>query len=168
MERLHILLNHIVETVFLRLRLPHTEEKIKAVVQFLGFCIVGVSNTLLSYGLNVLALLLLKPYAVRWDYFAANGFAFVLSVLWSFYWNNKYVFTENKSGRSVWRTLLKTYVSYSVTGLILSNILSYVFIQWMGISKYIAPMLNLLISVPVNFLINKFWAFRAEQGHGGI
>ena len=131
-----------------------------SLVQFVKFGLIGVTNTAISYVLNVLVLLILKPYGVAWDYIAGNLISFFLSVLWSFYWNNKYVFTlEEGRSRNIGKALLKTYISYGFTGIFLNNILSYLWIEKLGISKYIAPLINLIVSVPLNFLINKFWAF---------
>ena len=144
----------------LHISLPEGQQK--AFIQFVKFGIVGVSNTLLSYVINVAALLALSPFRLTWDYFAANVIAFVLSVAWSFFWNNKYVFKPAEGEkRNIWAALLKTYISYAVTGLALANILSYIWVDVIGISKYIAPLLNLVISVPVNFLLNKLWAFKS-------
>lgn len=132
-------------------------------LQFVKFGIVGVSNTLISYALNVLVLFLMRPLEVGWDFIAGNVVAFLLSVLWSFYWNNRFVFTVGAGEkRSIPRALLKTYISYGFTGIVLNNVLSWLWIQGMGISKFIAPLINLIISVPINFVINKFWAFRAK------
>ena len=109
-------------------------------MQFVKFGMVGLSNTLLSYILNVMVLLILMPFSVSWDFFAGNIVGFVLSVLWSFYWNNRLVFTVKEGEhRSMWKALLKTYLSYGFTGIILSN---------------------LLFSVPINFVMNKLWAFK--------
>ena len=155
-------LRTIISKMFKCVHIQYTDEKVDLVLQFIRFGLVGVSNTVISYLLNVAVLLILKPYGLSWDYVAANLVAFFLSVLWSFYWNNKYVFQE-KDGqkRNVWKTLLKTYLSYAFTGIVLNNALSYLWIEIVGISKYIAPIINLLISVPLNFIINKKWAFRA-------
>lgn len=50
---------------------------------------------------------------------------FAISVLWSFYWNNKFVFTVgNGQKRNLLKALLKTYILYGFTGIILNNILS--------------------------------------------
>lgn len=138
-----------------------SDELMESLVQFVKFGIVGVSNTLISYVLNILVLICLKSFNVKWDYVAGNLVAFFLSVLWSFYWNNKYVFTL-KAGekRAIGKALLKTYISYSLTGILLTNILSYVWIDILNISKYIAPLINLIVSVPLNFIVNKFWAFK--------
>ena len=85
--------------------------------------------------------------------------------MWSFYWNNKYVFkVERGKKRSLMKTLIKTYISYSFSGVVLNNILSLFWINVLNISKYVAPFFNMVISVPVNFLINKFWAYK-ENGN---
>lgn len=132
--------------------------------QFVKFGIVGVSNTVVSYVINILVLFALADYGLLWDYVAANIVAFVLSVLWSFYWNNRFVFTVGEGQqRNIGKALLKTYISYSFTGIILNNILSFIWINVFGISKLIAPLINLIVSVPLNFIINKLWAFKTEE-----
>lgn len=144
------------------LRINLSDEITDSIVQFVKFGIVGVTNTLISYLLNVGTLKLIEGYNLAWDYVAGNLVAFILSVLWSFYWNNKYVFSEKPGEkRNIGSTLLKTYVSYGFTGIILTNILSYIWIDCLGISKYIAPIINLIVSVPLNFIINKKWAFKS-------
>lgn len=153
----------------LMFQILHKEENetvIEGFLQFVKFGIVGVSNTLISYELYVISLMLFRKFEIfpGIDYIVAQVIQFLLSVLWSFYWNNKYVF-ELKSGekRSIWKALLKTYVSYSFTGLFLSSILLVLWVQVCGISELVAPIINLLISVPLNFLINKFWAFKKTE-----
>ncbi len=162
-------MDSIIDRIFRRtLEIFHirlSAEKEDTLIQFVKFGIVGLSNTVLSYVLNVLTLLALSPFNLSWDYFAANAVAFILSVAWSYFWNNRYVFKVSEGEkRSVWKTLLKTYVSYAFTGLILANVLSYIWIDVIGISKFIAPLLNLIFSVPINFLLNKLWAFRDHSG----
>lgn len=140
-----------------------SEETFAAFMQFVKFGIVGVSNTVISYVLYAISLLSFQKAGVfpKIDYLLAQIIAFILSVLWSFYWNNKMVFVlEKGKERSLWRALLKTYVSYSFTGLFLNSILLFLWVQIVGISEFVAPIINLLVSVPLNFIINKFWAFR--------
>lgn len=133
-------------------------------LQFVKFGMVGVSNTVISYMLNIVTLFLLRPLEVEWDYIVANLVAFMLSVLWSFFWNNRYVFVvESGEHRSIFKTLVKTYISYAFTGIVLNNILSWLWIEKFGVSKYIAPMINLIVSVPINFIINKLWAFKTHK-----
>lgn len=143
-----------------------SEEVYNALLQFVKFGVVGVSNTIISYVLYAGSLYLLQKneILVNYNHYVAQVIAFVLSVLWSFYWNNKMVFTvQDGQKRSMWKALLKTYVSYSFTGLFLNTILLFLWVDILGISAYIAPVFNLIIGVPINFLINKFWAFKTKE-----
>lgn len=137
-----------------------TDKKRQTFKEFLQFGLVGVSNTIISYLLYVVTLLLVSKSGVKFDYIIANIVSWLLSVLWSFYWNNKFVFKkEEGEKRNIWAALFKTYVSYGFTGLILNNILSVLWVSVLHISKMLAPIINLVISIPINFFMNKLWAF---------
>ncbi len=141
------------------------QTKMELLIQFIKFGIVGVSNTVVAYVLNVAVIFVLDKAQVfvKWDYIIANTVAFILSVLWSFYWNNKLVFDmEGTSWKDLLKALLKMYVAYAFTGIVLNNILSYLWIDVLHISKFIAPLINSLIGVPINFVLNKFWAFQGK------
>ena len=126
--------------------------------QFIKFGIVGLSNTFISYAMYATLTFLGIPYLL------ANVTGFLLSVLNAFFWNNRYVFRKSDDEtRSLWWSLAKTFLSYAGTGLVLANILLVVFVEKFGISKYIAPILMLVITIPLNFLINKFWSFRTTS-----
>ena len=163
MEKMEAWIQAIITAVFRLFHVTLSENTLQSLVQFVKFGLVGVTNTAISYVINILVLKLLQPYQLPWDYVAGNVVAFALSVLWSFYWNNKYVFRKGEGRkRSLGKALLKTYVAYGLTGIVLANALSYVWINVFGVSKYVAPLINLVISIPLNFIINKFWAFRTE------
>ena len=163
MERIEGWIRTAIAAVFRLLHIPLKENTLQSLVQFVKFGLVGVTNTAVSYVVNILVLKLLQPYHLSWDYVAGNVVAFLLSVLWSFYWNNKYVFRKGEGQkRNLGKALLKTYVAYGLTGIVLANVLSWVWINVFGISKYVAPLVNLVISIPLNFIINKFWAFRTQ------
>ncbi len=147
--------------IFAVFHLKNSEGKAKGLLQFFKFGIVGVSNTAISYALNIAVLKGLEPFDVPWDYIAGNCVAFFLSVLWSFYWNRRFVFCKEQSDQAViLKQLLRTYIAYGFTGIVLNNALSWLWINQFGISKYLAPLINLIVSVPLNYVINKFWAFR--------
>lgn len=162
----------IAQTTFFVLKLLYkiigkepTDGESAAFLQFVKFGIVGVSNTVISYALYTVSLLGLRKGGLfaGIDYFIAQVISFILSVLWSFYWNNKAVFVlKEGEQRSVWRALLKTYASYSFTGLFLNSLLIWLWVDVMHISEFAAPLINLVISVPINFIINKCWAFKGK------
>ena len=126
-------------------------------VQFIEFCVVGVSNTLIHY--TVYALLVF----LRLNYVLANLIAFLISVTNAFYWNNKYVFkTRQGEKRSLLRSFLKTVLSYGITGLGLSTVLLILWVEILHLPELLGPVLNLLVTIPLNFLLNKFWAFGSK------
>lgn len=142
-------------------------KSMESVIQFVKFGIVGLSNTVIGYviyvvSLNIFRLFNLFPEA---DIYIAQLIMFLLSVLWSFYWNNKAVFkVAEGETRNLLVALVKTYISYAFTSLFLSEILLHVWVSLLNISEYIAPAINLIITVPLNFLIQKFWAFKGKSG----
>lgn len=155
----------ILEILFKFIKKDLSEDIVASLLQFIKFGMVGVSNTIISYVLYALSLLMFQEYGYfsGYDYLISQIISFVLSVLWSFYWNNKMVFVlEEGQQRSILKALVKTYVSYSFTGLFLNSILLALWIQVFHISEFIAPIINLLVSVPLNFIINKFWAFKSK------
>lgn len=127
-------------------------------LQFIKFSIVGFTNALVAYSVYFCLTYLGIHYII------ANIIAFAVGVLNSFFWSSRFVF-KKKTGeyRNPFYTLAKTYLAYAITGLILSNILLYVFVEIISISKYIAPLLSLVITVPTNFIINKEWAYKIQE-----
>lgn len=138
--------------------------KKQIILQFFKFSLVGVTNVLISYAINLFALWGLKNFELQYDYMIANIIAFALSVLWSFLLNYRYVFdVEEKGCKSILYMLAKMYMSYAFTGIILNNVLSLIWIDKLAISKIIAPLLNVPITVPVNFLVIKFWVYKNKN-----
>lgn len=124
---------------------------IKLIKQFIKFGIVGLSNTLISLAVYYT----LVYFGVQ--YIVANTLGFIISVINAYYWNNKYVF--KKSNESNLKSMIKTFISYGTT-FVLSTILLVMMVDYLNISQNIAPILNLVITIPLNFLLNKFWAFK--------
>lgn len=124
-------------------------------IQFIKFGLVGVSNTLISYFIYLIGL------GIGLHYLLSSVLGFVISVINSFYWNNRYVFkTEEGEHRSVWKSFCKTFLAYAGTGLVLNNILLFLQVDLLSVSETLAPLINLLITIPLNFIINKLWAFK--------
>ncbi len=125
-------------------------------VQFVKFGIVGVSNTLIS-----LAIYWMCYYVLGWHYQISNIVAFVISVTNAYYWNSRYVFQNRQDNRfsQQAKRYLKSMVSYGSTFLLSTALLTF-WVEVLAISAGIAPLINLLITIPLNYLLNKHWAFR--------
>lgn len=151
-------------------------------MQFVKFGLVGISNTVISWVTYAICLRLGSPWLL------ASIVSFLVSVLNAFYWNNKYVFKSSDEERVWWKALLRTYVAYGTTGLVLNNILLFLWLeilhiegflgpawQWLydlglhfenptSLAEYIAPVFNYVITIPLNFILNKFWAYGDKSG----
>ncbi len=135
--------------------------------QFIKFCLVGISNTVISYGIEMLCYYVLFAHLgwhERTRIIIATILAFVISVANSYFWNNRYVFTD--AGRKIFRehllSFLKMASCYALTGLLLSPLLK-VWIHERGIAYWLASLLTLVVTVPLNYLLNKLWAFNRPQ-----
>ncbi|MDR0272083.1 MAG: GtrA family protein [Clostridiales bacterium] len=119
-------------------------------IQFIKFGIVGLSNTAVNFAVYYVLLLLGVYYVI------ATILAFAVSVINAFFWSSKFVFKSKE--KNLPKKLAKVYISYGITFLLSMGTLI-LMVDVLQISEYIAPLINLCITVPLNFLLNRFWAF---------
>ncbi len=124
--------------------------------QLLSFGFVGGIITLLSL------LIYWGCIHVGIHYEIANAFGFVVTVALAYVLNNRLTFRSNTEVRWSFKALLKTYASYSVTGLFMASGLLWLWTHMFGINENYAPLLNLFFTIPINFVLNKFWVFRGK------
>ena len=165
------------------------KDKIKSFLQFIKFCIVGLSNTIICEGIYVVLLF----FGVH--YLAANIIGNLISILNAYYWSNKYVFkAEDGEERVWWKVLLKTYATYGFSMLLSAGLLVF-WLEIVQLERFLGPVLtllgnlgilgvlskvgivleakilseilaagiNLIITIPLNYVINKYWAYRKEK-----
>lgn len=158
-------------------------KKLAALWQFIKFGMVGAFNTVLNYLIYNFCY-----YVFHSGVHIANAVGFVISVLSAFLLQSKFVFRqdENAEKRVWWKVLIKTFISYSFTGLLLTELLLLLWINVIDLGQYLggvcewlagfgisfepqdlaaslAPLLNMVITIPLNFVINKFWAYRQKS-----
>lgn len=160
-------------------RLKTTE----TLLQFIKFGLVGISNTVVSYVVYSLCY-----YALHTNVHVANIAGFIISVLNAYIWQSRFVFKEREDAehRVWWKTLFKTYISYAFSGLFLTEVLLVLWMNIIRLDQYLgsiimwladhrvqmsatdlaaslAPILNMVVTIPINFVINKFWAYRQKK-----
>lgn len=142
------------------------QSRLAPLVQFVKFGLVGVSNTVISYGIEMLGYYVLfahAPWPDRVRIVVVTALAFAVSTINAYYWNNRYVFPGGrKTGGAHIRAFLRMAASYAVTGLVLAPVLK-VWIHERGAAYWLASLVTLVITVPLNYLLNKFWAFRRRE-----
>ncbi len=131
----------------------------KSLTQFIKFSIVGISNTLISLAVYYLCYSLLGMH-----YILANVLAFLVSVTNAFYWNSRYVFAagERPHWKQAFGMYVKTVTAYGLTFLLSTGLLVF-WVELVGVSAEVAPIINLFITMPLNFLLNKHWTFRRKD-----
>jgi putative flippase GtrA len=156
-------------------------EKLKSLWQFIKFALVGVSNTAVSEGVYAVLVFF------RVHYLPASFIGFSLSVVNAYFWSSRYVFNETDVAEKQvwWKTFIKTYTAY-LGGYIVNAVLLVLWIDILGIAKLMtqlevfcmahgfesmdavfwgnlaAAAINLAITMPMNFLLNKYWAYRKK------
>ena len=145
----------LLETVMHKLGVENREDLKKLIVQFIKFGLVGLSNTLVSWAFYYLFLWISEDL-----YMVGSIIGTIVSIANAFFWNDRFVFTGGKKDwRSKLKRLGKTYISYGGTSLF-GIFLLWVEVEFLKIGKVLVPFINLVITIPLNFLINRFWAFR--------
>lgn len=137
-----------------------TDEKslYQLVCQFLEFGLVGLSNTAVSMGVYYI-FLWIDPTL----YMVGSILGTILSIANAFFWNDRLVFRSgSRDLKNVLKRIGKTYISYGGTSLLA------IFLLWFEVSQFrvnktLAPVINLIITIPLNFLINKLWTFREKR-----
>lgn len=164
-------------------------------LQFFLFFTVGSVNFLLrqlvftilsAFGLNVML---------------CNFIAFTTSVVGSYLLNGTLIFKKQDGENRVWwKVFLRLYFVYAITGLVLSGLMIWFFLDIIRLAQYmpgifealsltrfvpdiqasliakgndmpvyewvaepVASLITILILTPVNFAVNKYWAYKPEK-----
>jgi len=143
-------------------KLPFTKaifRKFPWMMQFINFSIVGGINMLLSYLLYVFFVWLGLHIQI------ANMLAFWLSVINGYVLNKYWVFknpTGNKEKKLSDHITLVKYVLMYGFNLLLGIVLLYLYVDILHLNKYIAPLISIPITIPMNYCLNKFWVFKKK------
>ncbi|MCR4746666.1 MAG: GtrA family protein [Lachnospiraceae bacterium] len=157
----------------------------QSLVQFIKFGLVGASNSIIYYLVEMLSyyrifintdfspivVILLKiGISLSVDEIkvvVVTAIAFIISVINSYFWNSRYVFNKdgNMGVKQHVAAFLKTVLCYGVTGLIISPIIK-ITLKNIGIAYWITSLVTLMLMLPLNFILNKFWAFGSERNRG--
>jgi putative flippase GtrA len=123
----------------------------KTAIQFIKFGLVGGVNTLVSLIVYYVMICLSVNYMVSTitGYLASLGVGYILNRGWVF----------KAQDTKVANSALKYLIIYGAS-LIINMVCMYIWIDIVFLSRYIAPILTLCITIPFNYIFSKFWAFR--------
>ena len=151
-------------------------------LQFVKFGLVGVSSTLISYTIEMICYYGLFRNATFSGIIGLLGgfgltvtteqvkvvfttlLAFIVSVTNSYLLNSRFVFRaeEKPSFAQSMKVYGKTVLCYALTGIFLAPVLR-LWLGGLGIPYWAASLMSLIVTIPLNFIMNKFWAYAGRK-----
>lgn len=123
--------------------------------QLLKFAAVGASNTIITFGICQLLLQFNLHYVLSYT------IGFIAGMVNSFLLNKRFVFKlSNNSKKENIITFIKMCICYSAIGIGLGNFLLVLLVSKKMLSEFLAPIAVIIITLPINFTLNKYWSFK--------
>lgn len=132
-------------------------DKIKALVvkyrQFLLFCIVGASNTLITLGVSYVLNKVLNI-----DPIVASIPAYAAGIVNGYIWSTLYVFRAKKTAGN-----LTKFIVVNAAMIALNLLLVALYTKLFNISGFLSQVLATPFTLVGNYLLNKFWTFSEKN-----
>ncbi|MBQ9178338.1 MAG: GtrA family protein [Prevotella sp.] len=130
--------------------------------RFRDIILYGIIGTF-SSGLDFIIYSLLVKYIVT-QYIIANCMSTMCGIVTSFILNRNYNFkVKDKTKRR-----FSLFLTVGLCGLLLSNVILYLFIDVLETDKFISKIISIILVVFFQFMINKHFTFRTPKGKTNI
>lgn len=130
-----------------------TDEKWSVCEQFIKFILVGCSNAAVSLATYYIIIIICGHQT----YLIGQTIGYIVGIVNSFFWNKKFVFSDTKQRSSY--LFVKMCMCYGVTYFLQIGVL-YILVEFCRVSTFLSPLIAIIITTPINFLLNRSWAFR--------
>lgn len=120
------------------------------------YLVVGGLTAIIYFGLIALCI-----EFIHLDYRIGVSVAYVFAVSFHFLANRKHTFRATDSG--VLHQMVR-YMALLVVNYLITLLVVYGCVAWLGASTYIAAALSILITVSTGYCVSKFWVFRSRKG----
>ncbi|MBO5369476.1 MAG: GtrA family protein [Clostridia bacterium] len=128
-----------------------TDEMWETWQSFIKFLFIGLSNTIILF-------VVYYAFLYVWgngSYLAGQSVGYFLGVVNSYFLNSRFVFSSGKRGRAAF---VKMCVCYGITYVIQTSAM-YLQVDVLGVPEAVAPVVAIIITTPINFVLNKIFAF---------
>jgi putative flippase GtrA len=130
------------------------KELMKKYRQFLLYCIVGASNTLITWVVSYI----LTSGLVGWSATAASIPAYALGIINGYIWSTRTVFKAKGTVSN-----LTKFVLVNVLMIGLNFLLVWLFENQFGIKGFVSQVLATPFTFIGNYVLNKFWTFAKKK-----
>lgn len=127
-------------------------------MQFVRYCIIGVINTALDFGIYTG---LTRGFAF-WSehYLVANVFSFTMVVTWSFFWNKYWTFKNRERQHA---SQYAKFVIATIIGVGISESILYVGVELFSLHDILSKVIAAPLVVAWNFSAYRTWTFTPLQ-----
>lgn len=133
------------------------EEK-KNYKEVLLYLLFGVMTT----AVNIVVFFLLEQI-LGWQYLQANIVAIVVSILFAFFTNQRYVFRSQSSTLELKLREFFLFVSFRAISGILDMLLLWMIVDGIGMDSTIAKVITQVLVVFMNYFFSKFFVFQTKK-----
>ncbi len=122
----------------------------KNIIKFVKFMLIGILGSIIDYSIMIaLKEVLLIPVLI------ASGIAFTLTLIYTYYMDMKFVFTDLKEEITKKRIVM-IFVITSILGLLFNQLIMYVLVKKIFLNYLISKLISVSIVGIWNFISKKF------------
>lgn len=130
--------------------------------EIINYLIVGVLTTVVSLVSFYIVRLFIFTSSTQLHIQIANIISWILSVLFAFVTNKKYVFKSNKKGKEKLKEMIKFYFS-RITTLVIDMLTMWILTSIIHINDKIAKLIVQVILVILNYIFSKLFVFKNSE-----
>lgn len=131
-------------------------KKIKLLIQkynsFIKFCLIGVTNTVIS--LFFFNLLIQRNF----HYSFATTFSYVLGIANGYILNSRFVFNKRASLQTMYK-----FIAIYLSALVINLIWMFVLVDMISVKPMYAQIFAIGFNVLYNYILNKRWTFKENK-----
>ena len=131
-----------------------TDDKWNIWKSFVKFLFVGFSNTIILFIVYYVIVFICGKDL----YLFAQTAGYVAGIINSYFLNSRFVFSEGKRGGG---SFVRMCICYGIT-YVVQMLLLYLQVDVLNFSEFIAPVVAVIITTPINFILNKVFAFKIK------
>lgn len=130
--------------------------------EIINYLVVGVLTTVVSLVSFYIVRLFIFTHNTQLHIQIANIISWILSVLFAFITNKKYVFKSSKKGKDKLKEMIKFYLS-RLTTLVIDMLTMWILTSIIHINDKIAKLIVQVILVILNYIFSKIFVFKNSE-----
>ena len=130
--------------------------------EIINYLVVGVLTTVVSLVSFYIVRLFIFTHNTQLHIQIANIISWILSVLFAFITNKKYVFKSSKKGKDKLKEMIKFYLS-RLTTLVIDMLTMWILTSIIHINDKIAKLIVQVILVILNYIFSKLFVFKNSE-----